>query len=389
MRISRSLSTIARWSRCVSLRFALAFGAVAAAASPVAASQAWAANGGVRPIVIDGYVAKWARDDNRLLSLACPSANECVALDSGGAVRFNPQRPISRMRVPIGPRRSPGDIATFLLDTSGVSCPSGTACVVVSPHPTTGVFDPWRRARVPLKAQNNGGTNVALDGVDTLQCPGSRECVVVDGVYAVAFDPHHLAHFVLTKLPGIPLLGTPPAVPHILSCPTTSQCTTMIATRFDVVLSEFVTFDPRTGQLGGTIPLGIRGDSLLTEQIACPAATECVGLSNGHEATFDPQSSAAPEVRRLRGLGTTWDLACPSILQCTAISGADGRFYTFDPKDAHRLKVVALDHPSPGWGIVQCPAATQCTAINVATGPSTLAGTEVTFDPRGTHRVRR
>jgi hypothetical protein len=152
----------------------------------------------------------------------------------------------------------------------------------------------------------------------------------------------------------IPIVGW--EVAEHIACPSVKQCTAVVAKELgketprgpavEVTFAE-VTFDPTRH------PKAINGAVGLTEtrlSLACPSVSQCTAVGqSGRVATFDPKSPGSPTLITLVGPrhsvrcppvflacgeeedgGTLFDLACPTVSQCTTAEGL-GNEVTFNP----------------------------------------------------------
>ena len=129
------------------------------------------------------------------------------------------------------------------------------------------------------------------------------------------------------------------------------------------------TFDPAEPTAVGVWP----ASTVSLFAVACPSATECIGVGNPQDTAvkFDPTGpppSITLPVEEIDGLGA---LSCPTASQCTATTL--GNEITFDPTMPGNAALVPIS--SGGWihGIA-CPTVSQCTAVE-------FGGQEITFNP--------
>lgn len=112
-----------------------------------------------------------------LASVACPTANECVAVGfaDGAAITFNP-------RIPAAATSRPVDAGT-LGGVVDVSCPSATQCTLIDDDERAVTFDPLSSARVRVAK-----FRVTSD-LKAFACPAVNQCTAVDDRQAVTFNP--------------------------------------------------------------------------------------------------------------------------------------------------------------------------------------------------------
>jgi hypothetical protein len=157
-----------------------------------------------------------------------------------------------------------------------------------------------------------------------------------------------------------------------VACASTSQCT-------GVGEGSEVTFNPTSP--GTPTPVSfasISGFGGFDGGVACPTATQCTGAGGTDEVTFNPASPASPSSATLPGgagapgtAGIYTHLACPSATQCTAVGG--GVLVTFNPEAPGSPTWTVVENPGSLFGIA-CPSTSQCTAVDEHGGA-------VTFNP--------
>lgn len=166
--------------------------------------------------------------------------------------------------------------------------------------------------------------------------------------------------------------GSPSTVGQTaISCPTTTQCTSVDAE------GQETTFNPSTpaAAAAGAASSSIDAQVPLTA-ISCASATACVAVGSDRDAiAFDPQQPLSASRAQLEGSYTLESVACTSATQCTAVD-SHGDALTFDPTALATAPVVTQMGANLGFASVSCPSATQCTAV------ASNTGTEVTFNPQ-------
>ena len=118
-----------------------------------------------------------------------------------------------------------------------------------------------------------------------------------------------------------------------------------------------------------------------TADLACPSITQCtaVGVAGGaaSEQTFDPTAPGNPIPIAIDLFPAGTEVACPSISQCTAVGGGgdddSGNVVTFDPNAPGVPTSTGIDVYNM-FDAVACPSTTQCSALD-------NGGSEFTFDP--------
>jgi hypothetical protein len=216
----------------------------------------------------------------------------------------------------------------------------------------------------PVEIDHTGGISR-----QAVSCPSSSECVAVGGAgQAVMFNPTSPEAQVRSVQDSIAL--------DAVSCPATTQCTAI-----DSGGSE-VTFDPAMPGAGPEIPPDsftarpggfALGAFAAKRSLSCPSVSQCTAMSGGQEVTFDPQSITHTTAATIDPGSDLSELTCPTLSQCTALD--DGRqAMTFDPQSPATVTTVVIDsNTSLGLQDLACPSTTQCTAFD--------SGAEVTFDP--------
>ncbi len=177
-------------------------------------------------------------------------------------------------------------------------------------------------------------------GLFSVSCPSVRQCTSTDGFIEVTFNPRtgrRTGGGVRTVDPGGGSLIA-------LSCPTRDECAAVDDSQ------GVVSFNPQTGRQ--TVRRGSI-DPRAPQALACASRSQCTigdaGGSHDHltggEITFDPRTG------RRNTAGTQGDsidndnqglndLACPTVIQCTAIDGI-GNELTFNPQTA-RLNAAGM-----------------------------------------------
>jgi hypothetical protein len=335
-----------------------------AAAASVLAAGALAPGAGAAALRWSGPLPIDHRAGVTLTALACPSAQECVALDSfGRVVTYDPV--------------SPGDPRAVVIAGDGlaaIACPGVAQCTGVTAAGVAFTFDP-RAPGAPAgraidafpRNQVGGESNDAITG---LSCPAMTQCTAVDSTgREVTFDPTSSAAPSAAGLES----GQDAGLASV-ACVSLTQCTALGGARA-------VTFDPAAPADAASAQVVRSG---FFGPLACPAATECVAVDqNGREITFNPQALApsTPATVDHEEFNPLEGLACPSVSRCVAVSQG-GREVTFDP-GAPAAAAARLIDRSAGGGVVgqetglmavACPAFDACSAVDGN-------GRTLTFDP--------
>ncbi|MFL5831296.1 MAG: hypothetical protein ACJ76X_15385 [Solirubrobacteraceae bacterium] len=251
---------------------------------------------------------------NGLISLSCPSATQCTAVDHGSfKTTFNPQtgQPNSAGTANIENGRS----------LQAVSCPDTHQCTAVDTGGNQVTFDPGRGA--------DGVNNVSPNPIDPVSsdkllisvvCRSDTACVAVDHAgNEITFDPTSVNS------------GTPTTIetgqhPSSLSCPSATQCTAVDDG------GRAVTFDPTTianTQTDTAGPTAVDGSTPLNA-VSCPSVSSCVAVDGGgNEIRFDPtnlgsrSSESVPQAAGLQGV------SCNTTYECTVVDAEGNGFGGF------------------------------------------------------------
>lgn len=301
------------------------------------------------------FYAPGTSTPDAMTAVACPSASLCTAISGAEEVTFDPSSP--GQPTPVRVDGSPRSL-------SAIACPSVSICVATDLAGNEVTFDPTAPA---------GATTTKIDGGALLwavACPASARCVAVgnDGV-ALTLNPKAPASRFAARLDGGADLVS-------LSCSSASRCTALDEQGGAATTNPLTHATTQTAQI---TPAALAGEG--TNIIACPSDTLCVEEGRtypGEVLVFDP---AAPQhVTRTTiessGFSSTI-IACPSVSQCTAMFDADlgVQEVTFDPR-APTTPTSALIAPrNSAARALACPSTTQCT-VDMA------GGGIVTFNPR-------
>lgn len=298
-----------------------------------------------------------------LVSVACPSSSECVAVGEGGReLTFDP---LTHHTLASAALAGGHDLAS-------VACPSTTQCTAVDGYAgsvyaggdetTFNPLAPGSPGLVTIASGRPPGTRL-LD----LACPSVSECVAEQegvgfpgGGKALSFNP---------SSPGTPaatLTGLRGFQP--IACSSPSQCTLV-----DAYDRTEVTIDPVSGvrlSVANIDKVGYLAD------VACPSTSECVAADRaGHEVTFNPTSPATHPLVRIVGpcspknrlCSVLTSVACPMVGQCTAVSDG-GLAVTFDPASPRHPIVEPLAERKILQDVA-CPSASECVAVGKTAQP--------------------
>ncbi len=205
----------------------------------------------------------------------------------------------------------------------------------------------------------------------SLESKGTRVGLVLVGVPSIVTEPDRRAKPVQIVPPGLANSAAGVNLDAI-ACASSSQCITVggvpeVGFGVGGEATE-VTFDPAAPAAAKTTMID-PANTLF--DVACPSLGQCTTIGDPGELTFDPRSPRSRSFRLLPGGTGGEGLACASTTQCTVIPG-DGTELTFNPRSPGTASQTTLS----GRGLlsIACPTTTQCTAVGDET--------EVTFNPR-------
>lgn len=316
------------------------------------------------------------RDQLNLLSIACPSATQCTAMDMAGyESTFDPTLSAKSGRTFIDPY---GDFPKGL-NGSEIACSSASECTAVASTPpgshemTFNPMAPRTPAGVPID------TGAPAVGVS---CPTAGECVTL-AQFTNPYLPYPFGTSVSID-PRSPSSGgdrwTFGGPPTGLSCPASTQCTMVIGRGRDCFGScQFraggleETFNPRRRQPPRFVRArSIDGRSLTG--ISCPSLTECVAIDTvGRAIIFNPRRSSRRADRQLSSTALT-AVDCVSTTECVT-TDRGGQEISINPMAKPGPTAVRIDARRIITGLT-CPSAHQCTAVD-------RAGFQITFNPNG------
>lgn len=334
----------------------LAAGMLWLAPSSASAALSWSA-----PVFLD------AGADSGLVDLACPTATQCVAVDSDGReVSFDPARPGAWSAYTIDGTRA----------LTGVACPAATQCVAVDGQGAAITFDPEDVGAAPRRYVIDPGPLVAAPGnaLAAVSCASSSLCIAVDQQgHVIGFAPVGTADPRIASFSAEATLGGQ----HLLACPSVTRCSVLSTSGSgsgsQSPVQSLITFDPRSLEAVATTPVP---SSLALTRLACPTVGECIGAGlalsqvGGHlgwsgtvTVTFDQVSATAgPAV--VRGDVSDFALACVSASLCTAMDDS-GAELSFDPNGSGVLQQAAVDplgdySKGDNGARIACPAVDRC-----------------------------
>ena len=284
------------------------------------------------PIVLD-------QTGQVLTDVACPSASQCTAVDTGGhQVTFNPTAPGT-------PTPTTIDAGHWL---TGVACPSASQCTAVDTEGHQVTFNPTAPG-TPTPTTIDAG-----HWLKAVACPSVEQCTAVDTEgQQVTFNPNTPGTPAPTSIASGPL--------DDVACPSTSQCT-------GIYDNNQVTFNPNTSAQTGWRILS-SSTYALNGGVACPSTGQCTAVGgHGQVVTFDPTRG----VLNYTALPTEWleGVTCPSTDQCTAV-GHSSPVFEGDPNTPASWHLESIAGTS-SLTDVDCSSAMQCVAVD---GTSAFLGT--------------
>lgn len=239
------------------------------------------------------------------------------------------------------------------------SCPSTSQCSVVG-NTTVETFNPSRTGCYCAEA-------VGLQG-GSVSCPPISQCTVVDRGQQVTFAPGSSSAPAPVTLQSAPF----PAGLLAIDCPSVSQCTAIDGP--GNTSPREITFNPRSPGRPAAVALPITestaGRGRNFQGISCPSVSQCTVVGDdAAEVTFDPRS---PDhmLRASLGESAAANISCPSVTRCSATAfGRDG-VITFNPRVPSRRRFASIGRTYE----MACSSPTQCTALNGY-------GVAITFNP--------
>jgi hypothetical protein len=271
-------------------------------------------NGSIGPSLID-------TTGNRLVSVSCPTATECTAVDQGAfKTTFNPQT------------GRPNAAGTSVIDNGqslqAVSCPIVGQCTAVDTHGVEVTFDPAGGS----EGVNPTSPNVIDQRTDNLlvavDCTSQHQCVAVDrGGNEITFDPT-TGNAPASPNPATPTQVDPGQHPTSLSCASGTQCTAVDDS------GHAVTFDPTTittTQNDSSGPTSVDGTAPLAS-VSCPVGTPCVAVDGaGNAVQFDPSTLTGATVQAVPQAAALTGVSCNAPYECAVVDAEGNAFAGFLP----------------------------------------------------------
>jgi hypothetical protein len=216
----------------------------------------------------------------------------------------------------------------------------------------------------PTHLMSMGGNQL----LPTLSCPSTSQCTTVDGQgQEITFNPSGGA---ILSRSAIDLIGNVSSV----SCPSSAQCSAV-----DNGGNE-ITFDPTTGAVdqAGRDNIDL-GHHLIA--VSCVSGTRCSTVDDhGSEVTFDPSAGTVVggQANTIDGTVALTAVTCQpgatDTQQCTAVDSAGHQVTFVVAGDGSVTTTSSAIDGSTALSSVSCPATTLCTAVDGG-------GFEITFTP--------
>ncbi|HEY1741062.1 MAG TPA: hypothetical protein VGI86_20270, partial [Acidimicrobiia bacterium] len=293
---------------------------------------------------------------NPLVWVSCAVASQCTAIDGRGReYTFDPDPSyVSRL--------TSHQVTTDELPLSFIACPAVDQCTGIS-GTTENTFDP----QLPGTPSSQYFSTVTISGFG---CPLASECVAVGDNSAgveqgvTTFDPAHA--FDASTTPVDNSLGEPSG----LSCPTSTQCTTLAG-------GDEYTFAPtdRTGQLTAITPQLITTGTENYTAVSCPSVTQCTAIADvstgGDAITFNPKSPAEVSPTAIDSSNSPTSISCPTTSFCAIVDSA-GNALVGNPAQLASFAPAPIASAGP-LESVDCTSAAQCVAVD-ANGRTFFSG---------------
>jgi len=320
--------------------------------------------------------------DDSLGGIACPAANECVAVGSdGNGFVFDP----SSLSVAGATTEPLGSAAYY-----EIACASPTQCTAVG---TTSLAGPW--VAVTFNPQNPGSPQPAVIGAPTnngltgIACPSTSQCTAVgDGNDEITFNPAD---------PGTPTIvpfSAPVASPGGMPL-TTAEITCAAADECFATDNGTDAVDQGDPTVPGgdwtaeTVPTGSASNTWgeTEDSLACASPTLCVGVGEGATGgTITSGTSPMGTKGGTPGPGTHATVSHGSLSRLAAGKprlrfSVSGGTQTAKPNTATLLRSLSIELPA---GLSFVKSAKTLTRDIVALAPSAAVGAErLTFKITG------
>jgi hypothetical protein len=300
--------------------------------------------------------ANFAKEQNGIVSVSCPSPSFCTAVDNGG-----------RVFVSTDPSR--GSTSAWTMSTvaaassgfSGVSCPDRQLCVaiaggnILSTTAPTGGPGKWKSVDVGNALMGQGG-----DQFESVSCPSPTLCLVADinGNVLVSTSPTGPPS--AWKVYDVDAAAASPEV-TALSCPSVHFCLAG-----DYGGHILTTTDP-TGGASAWKMAAPAGSTSGISSVSCPSTSFCVAASGQLFVSSDP-AGGGPAWKQVSGVlnGDADTVACASSTVCVASDVALDLVISSDPTGgagAWTSSYEPPDSPRNSLGIsLSCAGVTLCVA---------------------------
>jgi len=306
-------------------------------------------------------------NSNYLVSLSCPSASLCVAVDVFGNVVISDD-PAAAAPTWSAPVDIDGTNGIY-----GISCPSTSLCVAVDSAGNVLVsHDPAAATPIWSAPADVDGTNT-LEGIS---CPSSSLCAAVDaaGNVLVSHDPEAATP---TWSAPLDIDGTNPI--NLISCPSALLCVAV-----DYAGRVVVSDDPGATTPTWSAPANVDGTNTLA--VSCPSTSLCVLVDSAGNVLVSHNPAAATPTwsapANVDGTNSIDGISCPSTSLCVAVDSVGNVLVSRNPAAATptwSAPTAITTKYSPILTNVSCASTALCVAVD-ASGHS-----YVSDDPGATH----
>ncbi len=308
-------------------------------------------------------------------AVSCTSANACTAVgsysDGTGNLMLAERWNGSHWTIQSVPA-PPGAVDSEL---AGVSCTSGTACIVAGDYDngtgTVTLAEAWNGARWTIQATPNpsGATASELDGIS---CASGTACTAVGLGFAESWNGTTWSLQTIAKPQG----GTRPDLNRV-SCTAVVTCAAVGVSYRDGVPNAAAETWNGTSWKVQAIAITTSYDSAFLDDVSCTSATTCTAVGSYHDPVDGDRALA--EILNLRwqvqdapnpasSLSSDFsDVSCPSANACTAVGNMETST-DFEPvvegRNGGSWTIESTPSPSvSNLDGVSCTSAGACTAV--------------------------
>ena len=278
-------------------------------------------------------------DSLPLMSVSCPSASFCVAVNEmGGALTYDGSS-----------WSSPKSIAPSGWVLESVSCPTTSFCAAVDENGDALTYN-----------GSKWSSPDEIDGasLDVVSCSSASFCVAADDggvVFTYNGSSWSSPDSIDPPLPGV--MGDAWML-NSVSCPTASFCATVNLSGYVLTYNGSTWSSPESIDSG----YGWNGNWMY---VSCATASFCVAVdSSGNVLTYNGSTWSSPEEIDTSALSS---VSCPTASFCVAVDGSDAFTYS--------AAVSAAVSTTTITSVTSNPVVGESVSIGVeVTGPSTTAG---------------